>query len=298
VVERTGHRVRRRRGGSCDSRAPAGAIGPAAPAPGAARARAARLGVSPLEPLSIKTADFDRVPMDMPMMALDIDSIFEEIIDGSPDPKQRREAPSPGADSGAQAGAAQHRPERAQKIVTLRVCALGQTRWPGRDSCSALERKGLAYGRYQVYHRNHADGNSLFCVASLVEPGSFDPEQMAEQEFRGISLFAVLPGPQEPLQTLDALLATAKGLAEELEGHGPGCAKGVPLSPQRIAALREEVARFQAQLADKRCRERQASPGKAAARVGAEAARVDRALQLPLSRARRSPRCRTPNTTG
>ena len=58
-----------------------------------------------------------------------------------------------------------------QKIVTLRVCAVGDERWSGRDSMSALEGHGLAYGRYQVYHRKHADGQSIFCVASLVEPG-------------------------------------------------------------------------------------------------------------------------------
>ncbi len=131
----------------------------------------------------------------------------------------------------------------SQKIVTLRVCAVGDERWSGRDLMSALEGHGLAYGRYQVYHRKHADGQSIFYVASLIEPGTFDAAQMPDDEFRGVSMFAVLPGPLEPLQAVDALLATARELARELSGTVQD-AKGMPFSPQRIAALREDVARF------------------------------------------------------
>ena len=118
---------------------------------------------------------------------------------------------------------------------------------------AALELHGLAYGRYQVFHRKHSDGRSLFCVASLIEPGTFDLARMAEEEFRGVTLFAVLPGPLEPLQTVDALLATARELAGDLPGTVQD-AKGMPLSPQRAAALREDVARFQASLAAERRR--------------------------------------------
>ena len=112
---------------------------------------------------------------------------------------------------------------------------------------AALEVHGLAYGRFQVYHRNHSDGRSIFCVASLTEPGTFDVARMAEEEFRGLTLFAVLPGPIEPLQTVDALLATARELSRELLGTVQD-SSGMPFSPQRVAALREDVARFQAQL--------------------------------------------------
>jgi cell division protein ZipA len=112
---------------------------------------------------------------------------------------------------------------------------------------AALENHGLAYGRYQVFHRRHSDGRTLFCAASLVEPGTFDLARMPEEQFRGLTLFAVLPGPAEPLQTLDALIQTAGELAETLRGVVQD-SKGVPLSQQRAEALREDVARFQAML--------------------------------------------------
>jgi FtsZ-interacting cell division protein ZipA len=54
-----------------------------------------------------------------------------------------------------------------------------------------------------------------------------------------------LPGPAEPLQTVDALIHTAAGLAETLHGVVQD-SQGVPLSQPRAEALREDVARFQA----------------------------------------------------
>ena len=131
--------------------------------------------------------------------------------------------------------------------MTIRVCAVEEVRWSGTRLMAALESHGLAFGRYQVFHRNHVDGRSLFCVASLIEPGTFDLAGMPDQEFRGVTLFAVLPGPAEPLETMDELFGTARGLAAELSGMLQD-GKGMPLSPQRAAAMREDIARFQAAL--------------------------------------------------
>jgi len=111
----------------------------------------------------------------------------------------------------------------------------------------AMESHGLAFGRYEVFHRKHVDGRTLYCVASLVEPGTFNITLMPEQEFRGVSLFAVLPGPAPALQTWDDLVTTARALAEQMAGMLQD-AGGMPLSPQRAAALRQEVALFGATL--------------------------------------------------
>ncbi len=193
-------------------------------------------GVSPLEPLSIRTAEFDEVPvLDGPMMV---------HADPAPTMQPRAQAPPspPSADSAPVPDAAD-----LQRIVTIRVCAVGDARWGGAQLMTALETHGLAFGRYQVFHRKHPDGRSLFCVASLIEPGTFDVAEMADQEFRGITLFAVLPGPMQPLETMNELLGTAQGLAQELSGMVQD-GKGMPMSPQRAAALREDIARFQTML--------------------------------------------------
>jgi len=233
-------------------------------------------GVPPLEPLSIRTTDLEGVPeLDEPMM-IDADPLDMTMDIGPPAIKAPPPVPMPPAflapapafapaptpttaAAPVQRSSAENSDRLAtvapqvpnvsemQRIVTVRVCAVGAARWSGAALMAALELHGLAYGRYQVYHRKHSDGRSIFCVASLIEPGTFDIAHMAEEEFRGVSLFAVLPGPLDSLQTIDALLATARDLARELSGTVQD-AKGMPFSPQRAAALREDVARFQALL--------------------------------------------------
>ncbi len=218
-------------------------------------------GVPPFEPLNIRTAEFDHVPvLDAPMMA-GTEPAPTPGSERAPAPAPAR-APTPppamrpmfttgpiSEQSDRAAAAPPQAPNAAelQRIVTVRVCAVGEARWSGSQLMAALELHGLAFGRYQVFHRKHTDGRSLFCVASLIEPGTFDIAEMADQEYRGVTLFAVLPGPIQPLETMDELLGTARGLAEELSGMVQD-AKGMPLSPQRAAALREDIARFQASL--------------------------------------------------
>ncbi len=234
-------------------------------------------GKSPFEPLSIRTGEFEKVPiLDEPMMADTGPPVREPVIPDDADtvpnadtgpiaPPVLTKVVAPGAAAApagfAAPGAASfdgsdriatRAPRKAnasekQKIVSVRVCAPAETRWSGSTLLSAFESHGLAYGRYQVFHRRHIDGSSLFSVASLVEPGTFDVAQMASQQFRGVTLFAVLPGPVDPLLTVDEMLAAARGLAGELPGILQDV-KGAALSPQSMAALRDEVMQFQATL--------------------------------------------------
>jgi FtsZ-interacting cell division protein ZipA len=228
-------------------------------------------GVSPLEPLSIRTAEFESVQLaDLPMTA-HADPLDETLDLGiadhehaahqfaPPPPEPADELVSVGARGvepmgprGAESVPPAPKPQLAnasetQRIVSVRVCAAGETRWSGLDLMMALENHGLAYGRYNVFHRKHSDGRTLFCAASLVEPGVFNLAKMPQEEFRGLTLFAVLPGPLEPLQTLDAVIETAGELAATLHGTLQD-SHGAPLSMQGAEALREDVARFQALL--------------------------------------------------
>lgn len=228
-------------------------------------------GVSPLEPLSIRTAEFESVQLADLSMTARADPLDETLELGitdhehaahgfappPPEPADERlnggasrDEPMPerGTDPASARGAPQlANASETQRIVSIRVCAPGETRWSGLDLMGALENHGLAYGRYNVFHRKHSDGRTLFCAASLVEPGVFNLAKMPQEEFRGLTLFAVLPGPLPPLQTLNAVIETAGELAAALHGTIQD-SHGAPLSMQRAEALREDVARFQALL--------------------------------------------------
>lgn len=238
---------------------------------------------SPFEPITIKTTDFEHVSMfDEPMM-VDVGApshgphlpddaetvpnadtgpvmppILTKVVPAPakvsaepPSEPAAATAPPPSIDSSDRiAAGAPRKPNTSekQKIVTVRVCAPPDARWPGAALLAAFEANGLAYGRYQVFHRRHIDGRSLFSVASLVEPGTFDVAQMPAQQFKGVTLFAVLPGPVDALLTVDEMLAAARGLAGALPGSMVQDAKGAAFSAEMLAALRDDVAQFHSTL--------------------------------------------------
>jgi len=208
-------------------------------------------GVSPLEPLSIHTGDYDNIPvLDLPIRA-DVATrpatVRASASAVAPAPTPRKAAPilepEPEPELEPRAATASEQ----QKIVSFRVSARGEARWSGRELLAALDAQGLVFGRYGVFHRHDAEGRSLFCIASLIEPGTFDVLQMPTQEFRGVTAFAVMPGSAGPLVTFDALLAAVCALAEALAGIVQD-ATGATLSAQRARELREDVVQFQARL--------------------------------------------------
>ena len=107
-------------------------------------------------------------------------------------------------------------PAIEEKIVTLRVAAPPLERFGGRELVDALRAAGFEHGKFSIFHRMAPSGATLFSVASLVEPGTFDLERIEGQRFPGISLFAVLPGPMEADATLELMVGIARELAANL----------------------------------------------------------------------------------
>lgn len=132
-------------------------------------------------------------------------------------------------------------PEAERRLVGVRlVAALGE-RYPGRQLRQALAAAGLVYGRFGIFHFPAADGRAAFSVASLTKPGNFELDAMDGQRYAGLSLFAVLPGPLPPAETIELILQTARELTERLGGALQDD-RGQPLSPARIAELRAACA--------------------------------------------------------
>ena len=130
-----------------------------------------------------------------------------------------------------------------QRIVALRLIAPDES-WSGAALREALEAEGLSFGPYSIFHREREDGKSLCYVASMMEPGSFDIDQMDDGTFPGVSLFGVVPGPLDGPATFDLVLAVGRGLAERLKGQLQD-EQGSTLTAQRILNLREELVHFE-----------------------------------------------------
>jgi cell division protein ZipA len=131
-----------------------------------------------------------------------------------------------------------------QRIVSIRLVLTRQQTVPGDQLAALLIAEGMKFGRYSIFHREVHGDRPIFSVASLVEPGYFDPNAMAGQRFPGVSFFAVLPGPLPAPQTFDDILSTARRLAERLGGVLQDDT-GSTLTGQRILSLREELVYFE-----------------------------------------------------
>jgi cell division protein ZipA len=160
------------------------------------------------------------------------------------------ESDEPGADGAAaetESGAESESSEQSpQKIVTLRLVARNKGAFRGDDLILSLRGIGMRSGKFGIYHR--CDGNDesriIFSAASLVEPGSFDLENIKEQEIPGISLFIILPGPIDGAEGFDMMMAAARTLAQSLDAELLD-ESGSTLSVQRERYMREEIIQFQ-----------------------------------------------------
>ncbi len=131
-------------------------------------------------------------------------------------------------------------PERAGRVLTLRIANAHGALLQGRAVRLALEQAGLVPGPQTIYHRVDAQGHVLASAANMLRPGDLDPAQMDEQQFRGLSMFSVLPGPLPPARMLEELVSVARALAWRL-GAVVQDDQGMQLDGERLVALRQTL---------------------------------------------------------
>jgi cell division protein ZipA len=133
-----------------------------------------------------------------------------------------------------------------QKIVTVRIVAREKKSFPGDELVLSMRGIGLRHGKFGIFHRYDGSDESktIFSAASLIEPGSFDLQNIKGQQIPGISLFLVLPGPVDSIEAFDSMMASARALAQSLRGELLD-ESGSTLSIQRERYLREEIIQFQ-----------------------------------------------------
>jgi cell division protein ZipA len=130
--------------------------------------------------------------------------------------------------------------EEERRILALRLVAPQAERFPGRSLRQALAAEGFLLGQFAIFHKPDDERRAVLSAASLTRPGTFDMETMDSQHYGGLSLFAVLPGPKSPPQAFDELVFAARNLNERLHGVLQD-EHGAPLTPARIAQLREQL---------------------------------------------------------
>lgn len=183
-------------------------------------------------------ADSLHEPMRAPAPERADDPAPEPAAGSAPEPAAGP-APEPAPEVGHRDKAAGGPPEAPQKIVMLLVADASGSLIPGPKLHRALESQGLRYGAKHIYHRL-AGGEPVFSVASLVKPGTLDPQAAEGFATPGLSLFMVLPGPVKPIVALQDMITTAEALARAFDAEVFD-GKKLPLTPESMRELQNEV---------------------------------------------------------
>jgi len=135
---------------------------------------------------------------------------------------------------------------KEERIVTLRIVASDNDAFSGEDLILSLRGIGMRHGKFGIFHQYDGTDESaiVFSAASLIEPGSFDLENIKAQQIPGISLFMVLPSVISGPDAFDLMMAAGRALSRSLQAELLD-ESGSTLSIQREHYLREEIIQYE-----------------------------------------------------
>ena len=135
-------------------------------------------------------------------------------------------------------------------ILSFTIITRGD-KFTGSNLKKAFEDTGLRFGEMNIFHypgdRKAAATYALFSAANLVEPGTFDLDNLPEFTSPGISLFMRLPTRKSAFDAFDEFLQVSRLLAQKLGGELCDEARN-QLTQQSISHKREQIKKLQFEL--------------------------------------------------
>ncbi len=130
-------------------------------------------------------------------------------------------------------------------IVVLYLTSPAGESFKGTAIRSAAEAVGMRFGQFGVFHHfgvgESRSKQSLFCLASMFEPGTFDLSQISTYQTAGLVLIMQLPLPIDGRVAFELMLNTAQRLAKRLGGDLRDDKREL-LTPNKIESLRTLVS--------------------------------------------------------
>ena len=137
----------------------------------------------------------------------------------------------------------------AEMVLVIHTIARDMDGFRGKDLLFLFNSCDLRYGEKDIFHRfEDADGEGCiqFSVAQMHNPGTFDPAQMADQNFSGLSFFMSLPGPKKPLEAYEAMSEMAQVVSRNLKADVLDGSHSA-MTPQTMEHERQQILDYERQ---------------------------------------------------
>lgn len=131
-----------------------------------------------------------------------------------------------------------------REIIVIHVRSNAADGFNGSDLLQVLIACDMRYGDRDILHRHeHAGGNGSlqFSLANMIEPGTFNIDDINTFRTPGVTFFMTLPGPKDPLTAFDCMIETANCLVSNLdatlldEDHTGATQKSIKAYRSRVA---------------------------------------------------------------
>ncbi|WP_111977197.1 cell division protein ZipA [Algibacillus agarilyticus] len=179
--------------------------------------------------------NFDDVQLEMELPD-EMDSFIATETETPQVQTHREEKMSTTTEQSASEPAEQHTPE---EVLILNVIAPEGQVISGASLLPFLLTLGFKFGDMAIFHRyeeSSGDGEILFSLANMFNPGTFDIDNMEHFTSPGVSLFMSLPTKSDASQVFNMMHNASKKIAAEFNGQ--------VLDGQRSVLTRQTVQHY------------------------------------------------------
>ncbi len=112
--------------------------------------------------------------------------------------------------------------ETQPALFVISVIAKPGQQFASYDLFQAISSAGMQFGEMNIFHYylpTETGRATLFSLASITEPGSFNMDRMGDFSCVGLTLFMDKQAVADPAQAFELMLTTAQQLADDLDGE-------------------------------------------------------------------------------
>ena len=140
-----------------------------------------------------------------------------------------------------------HHGTDVEQVISIFVTANDRQGFYGPQLLQLVKACGMVFGEMDIFHRFEDGlrlGKTQFSMANMMEPGTFELDDIDHLHTPGVVFFLGLPMAQDSMQAFDYMLETAQCLASNLGGGVLDEQRSV-MRPQTIAHCRQQIRDFE-----------------------------------------------------